>query len=113
MFLNISYNQWDMTKNPYINAFCSLGYIVLVGLVMNFISHTQNNKPDTFLAPVAILSLLTLSAALMGYFFLYQPVLLYLDGKKKQATSLFMQTVLVFAGITAGVFIVLLSGVIK
>lgn len=101
-----------MTKNPSINAICALAYIVLVGSVMNFISHTHNNKPDTVFAPIAILSLLTLSAALMGYFFLFQPVQLYLDGKKKQATSLFIQTILIFAGITAIIFTLFLSGIL-
>jgi len=102
-----------VTKNPFINAFCSLAYIVLVASIFYFLSHTQRNKPDTIVDPIALLSLFTLSAALMGYFFLYQPVLLYLDGKKKEATSLFVRTILVFAGITIIVFILLLSGIIK
>ena len=102
-----------MTKNPFINAFCALGYIVLVGLVMNFVSHTQSNKPDTFFAPIAILSLFTLSAAIMGYLFLYQPLQLFLDGHRKNAVNLFLQTVAVFAGITVLVFAVLLSGITK
>lgn len=101
-----------MTKNPFINALCALAYIVLVGSVMNYVSHAMRNKPDTFLAPVAVLSLFTLSAALMGYFFLYQPVQLYLDGKKKEATSLFVRTILVFAGSTTVVFAILLSGIL-
>lgn len=101
-----------MTKNPFINAFCALAYIVLIGVVMNYLTHTQNHKPDTFIAPVAILSLFTLSAGLMGYLFLYQPVQLYLDGKKKEATSLFVKTLLIFAAITAVIFVLLLSGII-
>ena len=101
-----------MTKNPFINALCSLAYIVLVATVMNFVSHTHSNKPDTIFVPIAILSLFTLSAALMGYFFLYQPVQLYLDGKKKEATSLFVQTLFVFAGITVVIFTLFLSGIL-
>ena len=101
-----------MTKNPFINALSALAYIILVGTVMNFVSHTQRNKPDTIFAPIAILSLLTLSAALMGYFFLYQPMQLYLDGKKKEATSLFVRTILVFAAITVVIFTLLLSGIL-
>src|SRR5690242_17804902 len=101
-----------MTKNPIINALCALAYITLVGGVMNYLTHTHSNKPDTMFAPIAALSLLTLSAALMGYFFLFQPVQLYLDGKKKEATTLFVRTILVFAGITAVIFILLLSGIL-
>src|SRR5579863_2089493 len=101
-----------MTKNPFINALCSLAYIVLVASILNFVSHTQGNKPDTIFAPIAFLSLFTLSAALMTYFFLYQPVQLYLDGKKKEATSLFVKTILVFAAITVVIFILILSGIL-
>jgi hypothetical protein len=36
----------------------------------------------------------------MGYLFLSQPIQLFLDGKKKQAVSLFLQTLGVFACIT-------------
>lgn len=100
-----------MTKNPILNALCALGYITLVGVVMNFVTQTQGSKPDTIFAPIAFLSLLTLSAALMGYFFLFQPVLLYLDGKKKEATSLLVRTIMVFASFTAIIFALLLSGI--
>jgi hypothetical protein len=80
---------------------------------MNFVSHTLGNKPDTIFDPIAFLSLFTLSAASMGYFFVYQPVQLYLDGKKKAATSLFVRTLLVFAGITVVIFTLLLSGILR
>lgn len=101
-----------MTKNPFVNAFCAIAYIVLVGVVMNFVSQTQSNKPDTAFAPIAFLSLLTLSAALMGSFFLYQPVQFFLDGKKKEATKLLLQTILVFAAITAVIFTLFLTGIL-
>src|SRR5262245_21467677 len=87
------YNR-SVIKNPFLNALAALAYIVLVSSVMFYITHTFNNKPDTVFAPIAMLSLLTLSASLMGYFFLYQPVMLYLDGKKKEATTLFVRTIL-------------------
>jgi len=57
-------------------------------------------KEDTFLAPIAIISLFTLSAAVMGYLFCYQPVQLYFEDKKKPAVKLFLQTVAVFSCIT-------------
>lgn len=101
-----------MSKNPIINAFSALGYIILVVSVMNFIMHTQRNKPDTIGAPITMLSLLTLSAAVMAYVFFYQPVQLFMEGKKKQAVNLFVQTVGVFGAITAAVLILLFSGVI-
>ena len=73
-----------MSKNPIINALGASGYIVLIVTIMNFLSRTLKDKPDTFGAPLAFLSLFTLSAAVMAYLFLYQPLQLFIMGKKKQ-----------------------------
>ena len=101
-----------MTKNPFINALSSILYIILVASVMFY--GTEHTKPvHSVIVPVAVLSLFSLSAALMGYFFLYQPAQLYLDGKRKEATSLFVKTILVFAVITAGIFTLFLSGILR
>ncbi|MEK7497395.1 MAG: hypothetical protein AAB656_00565, partial [Patescibacteria group bacterium] len=89
-----------MTKNPFINAFGASAYIALIGLIVNTISHTQRDKPDTFFAPIVVLSLLTLSVAVMAYIFFYQPLQLLISDKKKEALNLFIQTVGVFGAIT-------------
>lgn len=80
---------------------------------MTFVSQTQRHKPDTFLAPVIILSMLTLSVAVMAYVFFYQPLQLFIAGKKKEGVDLFAKTVGIFAGITVLAFILLFSGIIK
>lgn len=102
-----------MTKNPFLNALSASGYIFLVVSVMTFVSQTQRHKPDTFLAPVIILSMLTLSVAVMAYVFFYQPLQLFIAGKKKEGVDLFAKTVGIFAGITVLAFILLFSGIIK
>lgn len=100
-----------MTKNPYINAAASTLYIIFVAFVMFYgTEHTKSG--NSVIVPIAVLSLFSLSAALMGYFFLYQPLQLYLDGKKKEATTLFIRTILVFAVITAGIFALFFSGIL-
>jgi len=101
-----------MSKNPILNALGASAYIGLVVILINFVSHTQRNKPDTAFAPVAFLSLLTLSATVMAYLFFYQPLQLFIDGKKKQAVNLFIKTIGAFAVFTAGIWILLLVGVI-
>jgi len=101
-----------MSKNPIINAFSALAYIILVVAVMTFVTQPLKNKPDTFLAPITALSVFTLSAAVMAYLFFYQPLLLFIDGKKKEAVSLFVRTVGFFAVFTAVALILLSSGVI-
>ncbi len=102
-----------MSKNPIINALSASAYIVLVVSLMNFISQTQGNKPDTILAPITFLSLLTLSVTVMAYLFFYQPLQLFIEGKKKAAVNLFVKTIGVFAVLTAVVLILLFSGIIK
>ena len=101
-----------MTKNPFINAFAATLYITAVASLMFYGTEHKVGVNSVFV-PIAVMSLFTLSAAVMGYLFLYQPLQLYLDGKKKQAINLFLQTVAVFAGITALVFTILNSGILK
>lgn len=101
-----------MTKNPIINALGASAYIFLVVCVMNFVTQPLKNRPDTFFAPIIALFVLTLSVAIMAYMFFYQPVILFIDGKKKQSVNLFVKTVAIFAGITLIVLILLFSGLI-
>lgn len=72
-----------MTENPIVNALGASVYIVLGVTIMSFVTQTLRNKPDTFFAPIVILSLLTLSVAVMAFLFFYQPLLLVIEGKKK------------------------------
>lgn len=102
-----------MSKNPIINALSASTYILLIVTIMSFITQTQKDKADTILAPITALSLFTLSAAVMAYLFFYQPLQLFMDGKKKEAANLFVRTVGVFAAFTAVVLILLFSGLIK
>jgi hypothetical protein len=96
-----------MTKNPLVNAFMATGYITLVALLMFYGTRFLGNKPDTIFAPIAMISLFTLSAAMMGYLFLSQPLQLYFEGEKKAAASLFLKTVATFAYVTFIVFLAL------
>ena len=102
-----------MTKNPILNALVALGYIILIATVMFYgIKNTEHGK-DTIIIPVAMLSLFTLSAAVMSYTFLSSPLQLYLDGKRKEAIKLITQTIAVFGVITALALTLLFSGVFK
>lgn len=101
-----------MTKNPFINALSASAYIILGVTVMTFVTQPLKNKPDTFFAPIVFLSILTLSVAVMAFLFFYQPLMLFIDGKKKEAVNLFIKTVGIFATITAISLILLFSGLI-
>ncbi len=99
-----------MTKKPFINALVAAAYIFLVVTAMNVVTQPLRDKPDTFMAPVTVLFVLTLSVAVMAYLFFYQPLLMFIDGKKKEAVNLFIKTVGIFALLTAIVLGLLFSG---
>lgn len=94
-----------MNKKPFLNALAALVYIILVVLVMTTISGVQSNV-NQFIIPIMVISLFTLSAAVMGYIFCYQPLRLYLDGKKEEAVKLFLKTVGIFACMTISIIVV-------
>ena len=101
-----------MTKNPLVNALAASAYIILVVTVMTFGTQPLRNKPDTFLAPITVLFLLTLSVTVMAYLFFYQPMLLFIEGKKQAAVNLFIKTVGFFAVMTILVLALLFVGFI-
>ena len=100
-----------MTKNPTLNAIAAAIYIVIVVSIMQFASRLH--QPDSVIIPMTILSMFTLSAAVMGYLFLGNPIQLYLDGKKKEAVTFFFRTVGTFAVITVLFLLVLFSGLLS
>lgn len=100
-----------MTKNPFLNALSATGYIALIVTMLTLAERT-GQRPNQFIAPLGFISLFTLSAAVMGYIFGYQPLLLLIDGKKKPAVQLFLQTVGVFGFVTFLIFVLLFSGII-
>ena len=98
-----------MTKNPLINALVAALYITIVASLMFYGSDALPTE-DRLIMPIAMISLFTLSAAVMGHCFLYQPLQMYFDGEKKSAAKLFVQTIGAFAVITALIFLAMLYG---
>jgi hypothetical protein len=93
-----------MTKKPIYNALVAFAYIVAVVFLMNWAGNNDILE-TSLLMPIMVLSLFVLSAAVMAYLFLYQPIMLYLDGKKKDAVNLFTKTLLIFAILPLGIFL--------
>ncbi len=98
-----------MTKNPQVNALGAGLYIVFVVLLITYGPTFVRDEPDTIFAPIAMLSLLVLSVVFMGYTFFFQPVLMYIDGQKREAIELFTKTLFTFAAVTAIVVTVAFS----
>lgn len=74
-------------------------YIVIIVSVIQY-TEKMTELPETILIPMVMLSLFVISAAVMAYLFVAEPILFYIDGQKKQAVNLFLSTVGMFALIT-------------
>lgn len=101
-----------MSKNPFINALFASVYIILIVALMNWATQPLHNKPDTFFAPVTMLSVLTLSVVVMAFLFFYQPFQLFIEGKKKESINFLIKTVTIFAIFTFIISILLFSGIL-
>ena len=92
-----------MTPNPLLNAAAAEAYIVAITQVIQYLTRAVPG-PDTFMIPIFMLSLFVLSAAVMGYLFLLEPLRLYLSGKHNEGIALFLKTVGVFFVFTIAAF---------
>jgi len=89
-------------KKPFLYALAAVLYIVIIVFGINFIDKFL--PEETLLIPMAMLSLFVLSAAIMGFLFLSEPLQLFLENRKKEAITFFFQIVGIFA-----CFIILLT----
>jgi len=97
-------------NKPSLNALSAAVYIALVASALYYFPKTS--VEESVLAPIVMLSLFVLSAALMGYFFAYQPIRLLTEGKQREAVKFFFSTIAIFACITGAVVATLVfSGV--
>jgi hypothetical protein len=80
----------------------SLATAVYITLVATFMTNGEKifGKGDNVFTGIGILLLFTLSALIVGTLVLGKPLKLYLDGEKKEAVRLLIQTILVLAIIT-------------
>ena len=82
-------------KKPFFYALSAVSYIVIIILCGNALSPFI--PEETILIPMAMLSLFVLSAAIMGFLFLSEPLILYIENKKREAILFFAKTVGIFA----------------
>lgn len=81
-----------LLQYSFVHAFGVFAYIFLIAWTMTNLSRWIPG-PDTFLAPVAMLSLFVVSAAITGALVLGKPILMYINGEKSGAIKLFLLTV--------------------
>lgn len=86
-----------MTKNPLYNALLAIAYIALLVTTAFYGSHRLKDLEETIFLPMGFLATFVFSAALMAYFFFYQPLILFADGQREKAVKLFLRTIVIFA----------------
>jgi hypothetical protein len=80
----------DIRKTAALHAAAALGYItVLVAVLSSF--RPEDALPEVLMA-LTMLSTLVLSAAVMAMLFFFRPVMLLLEGKKKEAALFVLWT---------------------
>lgn len=84
-------------KKPFLYASGAALYIVIIVLIIQIATALLKTFQGTIIIPMTMLSLFVLSAAIMGFFFLYEPLLLLIEGKKKEAIIFFAKIVGFFA----------------
>ncbi len=90
-----------MRWNPIFNAIGAAVYISGIATLLQFISNFHAHTPDAPLDAMAFLSLLVLSAVVMGFIFFYRPVELLIESRKREAILYFLKTLGYFGVITA------------
>ena len=88
----------------FLNAFGTAVYVAFVAFIMQN-GEAVFGKMNNLLGPVAFLLLFVLSAAVVGALILGRPIVMYLDGQKKDAIKMFIQTALWLAIITLAVLL--------
>jgi hypothetical protein len=100
-----------MLKNPFLNAIMAAGYIVAI--VLGVINATDGTGADnSIFAPIAMLSLLVLSVAVMAFLFFAEPVRMFVDGRKDEALTFFLKTLGTFA-VIAGAFVAIFISIAR
>lgn len=89
--------------NPYISAGAASAYIALIALFINYVPRFESQGSPAF-AAFTMLSLLVLSVAVMGFLFFYEPLSLYMEGRRAESIKHFFRTVAMFVCIVMMIF---------
>ena len=84
-------------KKPFLHALAAALYIAMIISVIFSTSSLVEKHEDNILMPMTMLALFVLSAAVMGYLFLSEPLYLLLEKRKQEAAAFFTKVVGFFA----------------
>ena len=94
-------------KKPFLYASGAALYIIVIVFVVQTVGSLLESQNGTIIIPMTMLSLFVLSAAVMGFLFLSEPLYLLMENKKQEAVVFFAKVVGFFACFVA-VFAILL-----
>ncbi|MBC7836801.1 hypothetical protein H7X87_03425 [Acetobacteraceae bacterium] len=89
-----------MSKNPFIHALLASLYINCLVSLFWWGSQFFTDAQGGVIIPIGMLSIFVFSASVMGYLFLYEPLVLLMAGKKEEAVAFFFKIVAFFALVT-------------
>ncbi len=94
-------------KKPFLHALGAALYIVVIVFVVQTVTSALKSQNETIIIPMTMLSLFVLSAAIMGFLFLSEPLYLLAENRKQEAIAFFAKVVGFFACFVA-VFTIIL-----
>lgn len=97
-----------IVKRAIINAVGTAAYIVLIASFLFFLQSSFSEQEDTVITTVSALLLFVCSAAITAFLVFGKPVMLYVDGKRREAVSLLGYTIGILLILTVIAFILLL-----
>ena len=92
----------------FVDALGVLAYVVLFAWSVNNLEAWLGDMPETWLTPVFMLLVFIVSACVTGSLVLLQPILLYMEGQRKEAVHLFVYTIgfLVVLALAVGLIVI-------
>ena len=96
-------------KYALIDSLGTTAYVVAVAVFMYFGSEDAFGTTPSVFAPIVMLMLLVLSVAIVGSLMFGRPAMWYVDGKKKDALRLLVQTLGIFLIVTVLVIVLLIG----
>lgn len=107
--INNTINMDKIIKRAFIDSFGTAAYIILVVSFIFSLQSLFSEKKDVIIIPISMLLLFVSSAAITGFLVFGKPVMLYIDGKKREAISLLIYTLGILFLITLISFIFLIT----
>lgn len=96
----------EITKIAFTNAVLTVAYVVAIANFLFYVPKKFFGPVDSVLVPIIMLLIFVFSAALTGFLVFGRPVMWYLDGRKQEAFSLFVRTLIIFFITTVIMFLI-------